>query len=154
MTNSPDFKRCIPSSLSVVEMLFTNNIAYYVSLSIGALFAFVCCIMRHLRGLANDRQLNHNGHGHEKDADPLGQLSILQVLIKSGLPGVSFGSEIVLIVGIMYEMPPLAVVMLLFRLAHVVGTLFAVIALFGSASTKGYLTQHENTIIKLEKESS
>ena len=51
MTNSPDFKRCIPSSLSVVEMLFTNNIAYYVSLTIGVLFAVVCCVMRYLRGL-------------------------------------------------------------------------------------------------------
>ena len=81
------------------------------------------------------------------DAD-LAPLSWYQVVTIVILPGFNFGSEIVLIIGIMYEMPPLAVVMLLFRLVHVVGTLFLVIALFGSKSTKGYLTQHENTIIK------
>ena len=45
-------------------------------------------------------------------------MSLLQMLLKSMLPGFSVGSELALLVGIFKERQALATVMLVFRLLH------------------------------------
>merc|ERR1711871_1060020 len=78
----------------------------------------------------------------------LGHLSIFHMLIKSALPGYSFGSEIVLIFGIMSEEPSLAVVMLVFRLLHIVAIMFLMVIIFGTASTRGYLSKFDSKFLR------
>ena len=52
------------------------------------------------------------------------------------LPGFSFCSDIILIIGIMTKYPAVSAVMVVFRLLHAATTLFLLMVLFGSKSSK------------------
>ena len=163
MTNAPDFTHCVVQQVlvdhspSVVEMLFTDNVAYYVSFSVGAVFVALCGMMHYMQHRAGsqpnaedvdvDEEGHNRGHGSGGgDGDgklaQLAQLNPFQVLIKAALPGLAFGSEVVLMIGIMPVSPGLGGTMLVFRLVHIVSTLFLCVALFGSESTRKYLSTH------------
>lgn len=147
MTNAPDFKSCVVQqvlqrqSLSMVEWLFGDgNVAWYVSFSVSAIFVALCGIVQYMRMRSeSDKEKAQAGREEGERHEKLAQLSVFQVLVKAGLPGLSFGSELVLMIGIYSENPPLAIVMLVFRLVHIVCTLFLMIVLFGSKSTRGRL---------------
>ena len=117
---------------SIVELLFESNAAYYVSFSISAFFVAVCVAMHYLRlGSESNDQCTAEGG--------LGNLKLWQVVLKSALPGFSFGSEMVLLIAIFSERSSLGVVMVIFRLLHVFATVFFLIALFGSLETETFL---------------
>jgi hypothetical protein len=119
MTNTPDYTDCMVNqalmSDSLVEVMFSNGTAYVVSFAISAVFVFVCGFMQRNRVKA--------GGG-------LGQLSRLQVVLKSALPGFSFGSEMFLVAGMMHEAPGLAAVMIFFRSMHPITTMYVLVCLF------------------------
>ena len=150
MTNSLDFKSCVVERVlegpsSIAQMLFTDNVAYIVSFIISAIFAALCGLMQYMRaGDDNTMQGRQEGEVQQK----VGQLSIFLGLVKGALPGFSFGSEAVLIIGIMPVSPILAGTMIVFRLVHIVATLFLITILFGSKSTREYLRNGSSAFLK------
>lgn len=126
MTNTPDFQGCmalLARTKLLVEILFSGGLKYYVSFSVSAVFAACCGLMQYVRTLNAD----------------LGQMTGTQTVLKTALPGLSFGSEIILIIGITSEQPALAIVMILFRVLHIFATLFIILCLFGSKRMEPYL---------------
>ena len=132
-TNTPDFTACqlddklLVSQSSLVDSMFKDGWALYGSASIAVAFVLACAAM----------QLQK-----ESWSDKVGQIGRLQVLLKSLIPGFSFGSEVFLIFAIWSEenRRALAVVMLLFRLLHPLGVLFVLLSMFGGEETRATLS--------------
>lgn len=84
----------------------------------------------------SDNRLNRNvggdveKGGEEEEEKPLGMLGRHQVVLKSALPGLSFGSEVFLIIAMIEYAPGLAAVMLSFRLLHPITVIVLNLALF------------------------
>lgn len=130
MTNSPDFKSCVMNnavvSLSIVEVIFHGSVAYIVTFTVSTIFIAVCGLVQYMKS---------------KECETLGQLSPLQVILKSGLPGFSFGSEMVLVIGILYERPNIALVMFIFRFLHIFATSFVLVCLFGPKKCLAHISR-------------
>ena len=112
-TNNAEHTGCVDNvllmSTSVVEVLFTKGVALALSFSLAVGFAGLGGAMYHMK-----RQYSLQTMQRKK----LANMPITQVLVKSILPGFSFGSEVVLVMGMLQEKRALAIVMLIFRLLH------------------------------------
>merc|ERR1711871_826201 len=111
-------------SKSAADALFSNGFALYAAFATSGLFLLCGEVMSWKR---------------ERKADSMGQLNRWQVLSKCGLPGFSFGSELLLIAGMFAESRALACVMLGFRLLHVLGVVFVLVSLLGSQWVAPYV---------------
>ena len=98
-----------------MEIIFSNGAALYIAFAISAIFTLICGYMQMMR----------------EKADGLGQLNRFQVVLKSALPGFSFGSEMFLVAGMLYQAPGIAAVMILFRLLHPITIAYIMVCLFG-----------------------
>lgn len=106
---------------NIIESLYTKGIALYASFAITAFFvAFSFVVHFKKRGYNKALQtLSASSDGTEENTDmkvngSVATLAPLQTAIKSGLAGFSFGSEFLLIVGLMKEKPHLGAVMIAF----------------------------------------
>lgn len=99
----PDYSSFAQESL--VSSLFSKGVALYGTFIIASGFFALASILSFKR---------------EKSSDTLSQMPRFQVLVKSFLPGFTFGSELFLIVGIVGTEPVFASVMIIFRLLHLV----------------------------------
>ncbi|MED5308659.1 MAG: hypothetical protein VYA95_04860, partial [Candidatus Thermoplasmatota archaeon] len=100
---------------SVIQIMFSNGAALYIAFAISAVFTLICGYMQMLR----------------EKADGVGQVNRFQVVLKSALPGFSFGSEMFLVAGMLYQAPGIAAVMILFRLLHPIIIAYIMVCLFG-----------------------
>ena len=105
-----------------IEELFSEGIALYVSFSIAALFIATFFLVNFKKVWFNDAQQSlalpqskESGNIESR----VGIMTPLQIVMKSGLAGFSFGSELFLIIGLSEDAPHLSIVMLLFRLTHI-----------------------------------
>ena len=118
-TNNAEHTDCVVDSTllssSLIESLFSNGAALYIAFAISAIFTLICGFMQMMR----------------EKADGLGQVNRFQVVMKSALPGFSFGSEMFLVAGMLYQAPGLAALMILFRLLHPITIAFIMACLFG-----------------------
>jgi hypothetical protein len=114
-TNNAAHTACINNkallSSSVVQVIFTKGVALYLSFSIMG--AFVC-----LAGAMHFLKTKYDSSSSGLGGEAVAKLELRQVVLKSALPGFSFGSEIFLIIGILSETPVLGALMLTFRLLH------------------------------------
>ena len=148
MSNAPDFRSCVARSLSILGYLFKDNAAYYAAFMVSASFGIVCSLMYYERTVAIREQQESKETGIEDDKRHLAPLSLYQVVTIAPLPGYSFCSDIILIIGIMTEYPAVSAVMVVFRLLHAAATLFLLMVLFGSKSSKEYLSKHNYTFLR------
>ena len=148
MSNAPDFRSCVARSLSILGYLFKDNAAYYAAFMVSASFGIVCSLMYYERTVAIREQQESKETGIEDDKRHLAPLSLYQVVTIAPLPGYSFCSDIILIIGIMTEYPAVSAVMVVFRLLHAAATLFLLTVLFGSKSSKEYLSKHNYTFLR------
>jgi alpha-tubulin suppressor-like RCC1 family protein len=111
-TNNEAYTECIDNqalmSSSVVEAMFTKGVG--LSLSFGVAALFVC-----LAGAMHYMKMGYNNMNAE---NKLGAMGIPQVVLKSAMPGFSFGSEVVLIMGMIRVAPFLGWAMLAARVLH------------------------------------
>ena len=121
MTNNLDHTGCVIddrlSSLSqpsLIDTLFNRGAALYGAGSIAAAFVALCAILQFNR---------------QKHKDKLAQLSWFQIVLKSAIPGFTFGSEFFLILGMFPTAPRLALTMLFFRLLHFFSALLIVLTI-------------------------
>tara|TARA_A100001015_G_scaffold289185_1_gene360785 strand:+ start:183 stop:2684 length:2502 start_codon:yes stop_codon:yes gene_type:complete len=121
---------------SVVELFFEGNasLAYAVSFSMSVFFVAICGVMHCLR-----KKYEHSSNS--SDDRSLGNISLWEMIVKAGMPGLSFGSEVVSMMLIFMERPQLATVMLLFRLSHIPTTVFVVISLLGSKAIVSFISK-------------
>ena len=112
-TNNEAYTECIDDealmSSSVVEAMFTKGVGLSLSFGVAALFVCLAGAMHYMKT------------GYNKNAEKehkLGALGIPQVVLKAAMPGFSFGSEVVLIMGMTTEAPRLGWLMLAARLLH------------------------------------
>ena len=110
MTNNLDHTGCIIddrlsalNQVSLIETLFSTGAALYGAAAISAGFLGLCIVLQIKR---------------QDYKDTLAQLPWMQVVIKSVVPGFTFGSEIFLIMGMSASAPRLASAMIAFRLCH------------------------------------
>merc|ERR1711871_268754 len=122
-------------STSVVEVLFTKGVALALSFSLAVGFASLGGAMHYKKWQYSQQNVSEK---------KLANLLIPQVLLKSVLPGFSFGSEVVLVMGMLQEKRALAIVMLIFRLLH------PCVVLLGVYVT--YFPDHSHTFLRDMKE--
>ena len=103
------------STANIKETIYNKGYGLYGMCAIAVAFVAVAGLMSFKMG---------------KEAD-LARLERAKVVIKSFAPGLSFGSEVFLIIGMMIELPSLAIVMFVFRSLHFLGCLSLVIVIFG-----------------------
>lgn len=103
-------------SRSVVEIIFTDGVAWYMTFVIATAFVAACAYMQ-LKREDGKHKIGHLGRRN---------------VIKSALPGFSFASELFLIIGLLSEAPGVGVAMLVFRLTHLVAGTWLTVILFGS----------------------
>jgi alpha-tubulin suppressor-like RCC1 family protein len=132
-TNNAGHTACIDDeslmflSTSVAEVMFTKGLALGLAFGIAALFM----------GCAGAIQVMKIQFSATADGDKDGKLGALatpQVMLKSGLPGFSFGSELILIMGMVTEQPELGQTMFAFRLLHPCTIFVLVFTIFVSDS--------------------
>ena len=120
-TSNEGHTECIDNealySASVIDAMFSKGISLSAAFGISAIFTFVCGFMQYLREKA--------------PGDSLGQIKRMQVLIKSAPQGFSFGSELFLVAGMLYEAPRIAAVMIVFRIMHPLTVMYVLLAMFG-----------------------
>lgn len=104
-------------SESLIETIFSDGIAIGLTFAIAAVFV--------IAGITIHREKIKDEH-----KDKLGQLDLTNVLVKTVLPGFSFGAEFFLILGLLTDCPPYGAAMLFFRLLHFVFCLGFTVALF------------------------
>ena len=111
-TNNVEHTACIDNkalmSSSVVEAMFTKGVGLSLSFGIAALFVCLAGVMHYMK----------TGYNNMNAENKLGALGIPQVVLKAAMPGFSFGSEVVLIMGMTTEAPRLGWLMLAARLLH------------------------------------
>jgi hypothetical protein len=112
-TNNAEHTACIDNkallSTSVVEVMFNKGVALGLAFIIAAIFLGLAVAMHHLKEM----------YSSEVSDEALADLKFLQVALKSALPGFSFGSEMVLIWGMMTEgQRGFGGAMLAFRMLH------------------------------------
>ncbi len=103
-----------------IETLFNNGVALYGAAIIAACFVAVAGVL-------------HFKRKREGPQSQVGQLSTAETIMKSILPGASFGSEVFLIAGELEDATLIASVTLAFRLLHFVAGLLIVSTLFCGA---------------------
>jgi hypothetical protein len=92
-----------------MESMFTKGVGLSLSFGMAGLFV----------GLAGAIHFMKSGYSATvEEKYRLGALGPPQVVLKSALPGFSFGSEVVLIIGMMTEAPKFGWALLAFRLLH------------------------------------
>jgi hypothetical protein len=110
--------------------MFTKGVALYGTSIIAGTFTLIAGALQFHRS---------------KCPNELAQLTHFQVVLKSFLPGFSFGSELFMIIGTWREAPGVAATLLLFRLLHVFGGVALLFATFGSEDTANLI---ENVLAK------
>jgi hypothetical protein len=122
-------------SESLVEAMFKDGITLIVSFSIiwGLFSSFV--------QYKKDEKQEGANMGMR-----LGQLSRKDIMIKTCLPGFTFASECFLMYAIYSVAPGTAVAMLLFRLLHLVATLFFLLAVFGGKESAAWIDSNLSII--------
>ena len=125
-TNNEAHTACINNmallSSTVVEVMFTKGLALSVAFAIAGAFVSLAWVTHFIKAKC-------------AAAGELGALKYHDMLIKSFLPGFSFGSEICLITGIMSETPAIGMAMLLFRCLHPVAVAVLCMGMFLSDYT-------------------
>mgnify|MGYP005703679455 CR=1 FL=1 len=114
MLGSTDRTRCVEderlkallSQPSMVEILFSKGVAIYGAVIIAVAYTALAGVLQYKK--------------EQLDPSKVAQLDRLPALLKSILPGFSFGSEMFLIIGMREEAPVLAFIILTFRMLHVV----------------------------------
>jgi hypothetical protein len=112
-TNNAAHTSCIDNqallSTSMVVMMFNKGVALSLAFSAATVFLALAVAMHKMKAkYASD----------SPSSNSLGSLEMHQVMIKSAIPGFSFGSEVVLIWGMITENSGLGAAMLVFRLLH------------------------------------
>jgi len=113
-TNNAAHTVCIDNqallSTSMVVVMFNKGVALSLAFTIAVVFLALAVAVHKMKAkyLLSD----------SPSTQSLGSLEIHQVALKSALPGFSFGSEMVLIWGMMTEARGLGTAMLVFRLLH------------------------------------
>ena len=120
--------------------MFEKGVASYGTGAIVAVFV----------GLAGLLQFKR-----EQSKHPVSRMPHFQVVMKSLLPGFSFGSELFLVMGIYEGGMIFAVLILIFRLLHAVGGTIVMISLFGSLLTfrTDYMSILENSMLRVKNDS-
>lgn len=120
-TNNTEHTSCIDNealkSDTIIEMMFETGTAMFAACGISVLFTLLCGFMQYKREKASD--------------DNLGQIERFQVMLKSAPQGLSFGSELFLVAGMLSTAPGLAAVMILFRSMHPCAVIYVFLAMYG-----------------------
>merc|ERR1711871_810772 len=134
-------------SKSIVVYMIEDGVGLAISFVIALVFSIITGIIYQLRGkyiVADDAC-----------GVDLAILELRKVVFKSALPGFSFCSEVILIMGIWTENEGLAVTMLLFRLLHPITVLVLYITWFRPTQVPEYVRKllqsavlHEKFILK------
>jgi hypothetical protein len=124
-----------------VEHLYSKGVALYASFSISVLF-MAASFLIHFRKLKfnHAQKVSLSDITSPKDAY-LGMLTPLQIGMKAGLAGSSFGSEFLLIITYLEDDPSLAAGIITFRLLHMVVTGMFLAILFGNVSVAKWLDE-------------
>jgi hypothetical protein len=108
----------------MVVVLFTKGVALSLAFSAAVVFLALAVAMHHMKAKYSS---NSNSPSTES---LLAGLETHQVVLKSALPGFSFGSDMVLIWGMVREQPGLGAAMLVFRLLHPITTIVLIYVWF------------------------
>ena len=111
-TNNAAHTACIDNpallSTSVVEVMFNRGVALSITFGIVVIFLGLAVAIHYMKAK----------YPSEEEEESLGKLDFQQVVLKAALPGFSFGSEVVLIWGMMTESQGFGETMLVFRMLH------------------------------------
>jgi hypothetical protein len=123
LTSSPDRTHCVPNSdllaQTMIDVMFNDGLGLIGTFVIALSFLSVATVIQYLR---------------EKSNGQLASFSRPRTVGKSFLPGMAFGSELFLIVGIMHEAPVIGAMMLVFRLFHTITSAVLLTAMFTRSS--------------------
>jgi hypothetical protein len=135
------------SGPSLVDSLYSKGLALYVAFSIAALFTGVIFLVHFKKAGFNDaRQSSSQSGSNQIDSSLLGMLTPLQIGMKSGIAGLSFGSELLLIITYLGQAPWSAAGIIIFRLLHAIVAGMFVSILFGYDDIAVWL--EEKSIVK------
>ena len=155
------------SGPSLVESLYTRGTAFLVSFLITLVFVSVIGAMHYKKEVTNKARSQQASSESEGD-DKKEKVELLAILpyfpgtaLRSFLTGFSFGSELVLVVGLVINGPGCAAVIILFRCLHIVvtGTFVNILLSSGDgnhrttagAFTGGASSRASNLAVWLEK---
>jgi hypothetical protein len=105
----------------MVVVMFNKGVALSLAFTVAVVFLALAVAVHKMKAKYSSGS---------PSTQPLGGLEIHQVVLKSALPGFSFGSEVVLIWGMMTEARGLGAAMLAFRLLHPITTIVLTYALY------------------------
>ena len=125
MLGSADRESCVEderlkaplSQPSMVEILFSKGVAIYGAVIIAVAYTALAAVLQYKK--------------EQRGPSKVAQLDRLPALLKSILPGFSFGSEVFLIIGMRESAPVLAFIILTFRMLHVVVGVGLNLCMFG-----------------------
>jgi hypothetical protein len=111
-TNNAAHTLCVNNpallSTSVIELMFNKGVGLSLTFTVAVIFLGLAVAMHHMK----------EKYSSEANEEALADLNIQQVALKSALPGFSFGSEMVLLWGMMTEERGFGGTMLAFRMLH------------------------------------
>jgi alpha-tubulin suppressor-like RCC1 family protein/FtsZ-binding cell division protein ZapB len=117
---------------SLVDSLYSKGLALYITFSIAALFTGATFLVHFKKaGFNNAEQSSSQSGSNEIDSSLLGMLTPLQIGMKSGIAGLSFGSELLLIITYLGQAPWSAAGLIVFRLLHAIVAGMFLSILFG-----------------------
>ena len=124
-TNNEAHTVCIdnkaPLSTTMVIAMFNKGVALSLAFFIAVVFLALAVAVHKMKAKYSSDFPSSNS---------LASLEIHQVIVKSALPGFSFGSEVVLIWGMMTEARGLGGAMMVFRLLHPITAIVLTYALY------------------------
>lgn len=127
LTSNEEHTACITNkdllSKSLVEMLFNDGVALIGTFTVALVFVVIAMFMAWQRQKHVNTSSSSRAHG---------QLTHVQVVLKSFFPGLSFASEFFLIIGLLPEIPSIAGTLLGFRLLHFVVGAWLNVVLYGN----------------------
>jgi hypothetical protein len=124
-TNNEAHTACIDNkallSTSMVIVMFNKGVALSLAFAAAVVFLALAAAVHKMKAKYSSDFPSSNS---------LASLEIHQVIVKSALPGFSFGSEVVLIWGMMTEARGLGGAMMVFRLLHPITAIVLTYALY------------------------
>ena len=122
-TNNADHSNCVVNTAlisdSLVEIMISGGGALYSAFLVSATFTMICSLMQYFREQAPD--------------EDLGRLQRYTIILKSTLPGFSFGSEMFTIAIMLTTEPLTGILMILFRIPPLEFN-FILLAMFADVS--------------------
>merc|ERR1711871_1639224 len=143
-TNNAAHTFCIDDqallSTSLIELMFNKGVALALAFIIAAIFLSLSMAIHYMKAKFLSEATGEDG---------LAGLEIWQVVLKSVLPGFSFGSEVVLIWGLMTEAQGIGGVMLAFRLLHPCTMTIVAIVMF--VSDAAYMPERLRKMVRMSR---